>query len=179
MCSARQLLLDDIGYSAWANQCLLEGCSALTAEEIECNLRISHSSVLETLRHIYDGERVWLDCLLTTAEGGTWRLPSDPEPGVSELSLTTLQKIWPELWTGYRHWLEELAEIGVNTELIVQLPNGSDPCLRRWKILRHVLEHSTLHRGQVVGMIRMLGHQPPAIQRMDYYLTGEPATRTR
>jgi uncharacterized damage-inducible protein DinB len=45
--------------------------------------------------------------------------------------------------------------------------------------LRHVLEHSTLHRGQVVGMIRMLGHQPPAIQRMDYYLTGEPATRTR
>jgi uncharacterized damage-inducible protein DinB len=37
-----------------------------------------------------------------------------------------------------------------------------------------VLEHSIMHRGQVVGMIRMLGHQPPPNSPMDYYLAGEP-----
>jgi uncharacterized damage-inducible protein DinB len=31
-----------------------------------------------------------------------------------------------------------------------------------------------MHRGQVVGMIRMLGHLPPAVSPMDYYLAGEP-----
>jgi uncharacterized damage-inducible protein DinB len=46
--------------------------------------------------------------------------------------------------------------------------------LARGKILRHVLEHSTLHRGQIVGMIRMLGYTPPSIHRMDWYLAGEP-----
>jgi uncharacterized damage-inducible protein DinB len=34
------------------------------------------------------------------------------------------------------------------------------------------LEHSTLHRGQIVGMIRMLGHAPPAIHRLDFELAG-------
>jgi uncharacterized damage-inducible protein DinB len=57
--------------------------------------------------------------------------------------------------------------------LTVQLPERVER-FPRWKILRHVLEHSTMHRGQVVGMIRMLGHQPPAINAMDYYLAGKP-----
>jgi uncharacterized damage-inducible protein DinB len=61
-------------------------------------------------------------------------------------------------------------------ELRVQLPGDIEPNLTRWKILRHVLEHSTLHRGQIIGMIRMLGHTPPAIQRMDLYLAGETET---
>jgi uncharacterized damage-inducible protein DinB len=110
------VLLADIRHSAWANRSLLDGCSALTSDELERELRISHSSILATLRHIYDGERVWLDCLRTTPDLGTWRV----------------------------------------------LPGEVEQRFPRWRILRHVLEHSTLHRGQVVGMIRMLGHQPPA-----------------
>ena len=57
---------------------------------------------------------------------------------------------------------------------MLQLPGGVERRFPRWKILRHVLVHSTLHRGQIVGMIRMLGHQPPANSPMDYYLAGEP-----
>jgi uncharacterized damage-inducible protein DinB len=63
-------------------------------------------------------------------------------------------------------------EAGLGVELTVLLPGELEPSLPRWKILRHVLEHSTLHRGQIVGMIRMLGHTPPGIHRMDFYLAG-------
>jgi uncharacterized damage-inducible protein DinB len=167
-----QLLLNDIGRSAWANHCLLEGCSALTAEELECDLRISHTSILSTLRHIYDGERVWFDCLRTTADLGTWRLPQGPAP---QYSLDTLRQSWPELWKGFARWLEEMPETGLEIELNLQLPGGVERRFPRWKILRHVLEHSTMHRGQVVGMIRMLGYQPPPNSPMDYYLASEPA----
>jgi uncharacterized damage-inducible protein DinB len=61
-------------------------------------------------------------------------------------------------------------------ELMLHLPGGVEQRFPRWIILRHVLEHSTLHRGQVVGMIRMLGHRPPANSPMDYHLAGESNT---
>jgi uncharacterized damage-inducible protein DinB len=166
----KELLVSDVRYSAWANQRVLDACSALTAEEIERDLRISHSSILSTLRHICDGERVWLDCLRTTVDGGTWRLPQGAAP---ELSFDALRQYWPELWNGYRLWLEGISETDLGAEVIVQLPGELEPSLARWKILRHVLEHSTLHRGQIIGMIRMLSHTPPAIQRMDFCLAGD------
>jgi uncharacterized damage-inducible protein DinB len=53
---------------------------------------------------------------------------------------------------------------------MLQLPGGIEPSFPRWQILRHVLSHSTMHRGQIVGMIRMLGHHPPPSSFMDYYL---------
>ena len=163
---AKQLLLSDVSYSAWANQCLLNSCSALTAEELVRDLDISHSSILATLGHIFDGERVWFLCLSTTADLGTWRLPQRPAP---ELSLDLLSQRWPEVWQGFERWIEDRSESDLGVELTIQLPGGVDRRFARWKILRHVLDHSTLHRGQVVGMIRMLCHQPPAINRMDYF----------
>jgi uncharacterized damage-inducible protein DinB len=166
---AKQLLLEDLRYSAWANQLLIEGCSALTAQELERDLRISRASILATLRHISDGERVWHICLTTTPDLGTWRLPtgSPPEPAFEAI----LQN-WPEVWNGYGRWLEKLPEASLEVELMIQFPGGVDRRLPCWQILRHVLDHSSMHRGQVVGMIRMLGHQPPAINRTDYYLAG-------
>ena len=38
MSFAKRLLLSDIGYSAWANQRLLYGCSAFTIEELNRDL---------------------------------------------------------------------------------------------------------------------------------------------
>ena len=170
----KQLLLTDLRHSAWADQRLLEGCTALTAEELGRDFRISHINILATLRHIYDGQSVWLLCLRTTADLGTWRLPQGPAP---ELALDALRQIWPEIWDGFDHWLDNLPEGHLGIELTLQLPGGIERRFPRWKILRHVLEHSALHRGQVVGMIRMLGHQPPANSFMDYYLAGEPAVK--
>jgi uncharacterized damage-inducible protein DinB len=187
MAAAKTLLLADIEYSGWANQRLLEACSALAAEEVERDLNVSHVSILATLRHICDGEKVWLDCLSTTAAGESWRLPMGAVP---EPSLDELKQIWPPLWGGYRRWLSGLPDesareagvggnescgAGLGIELIVQLPDGTAPRLARWKILRHVLDHSIFHRGQLVGMIRSLGHTPPAINRMDYWLVNPSA----
>lgn len=165
------MLLNDVRRSAWADRLLLEGCAALTAEELARDFRISHTDILSTLCHTYDGERVWLDCLQTTADLGTWRLPQGPAPAYS---LDFLRQRWHELWNGFERWVEEVPETSLGIELNLQLPGGIERHLPRWKILRHVLAHSQLHRGQVVGMIRMLGHPPPPNSPMDFYLAGEP-----
>ncbi|HTC47568.1 MAG TPA: DinB family protein [Candidatus Aquilonibacter sp.] len=167
MSFAKRLLLSDIGYSAWANQRLLYGCSAFTIEELNRDLHISHSGILATLSHIYDGERVWLHCLRTTADLGTWQLPQGPAP---QYSLDDIKQSWPEIWEGFSRWLEDLPESGLSVELTIRFADEVEANLARWKILRHVLAHSTFHRGQIVGMFRILHRKPPAINPMDYFL---------
>ena len=153
---------DDIGYSAWANLKLLN--AGLSAAELEQEMHVSHSNVLATLRHVYDAERVWLDCVRTPDEG-IYVLPQEPS---LEHSLDELKNHWPKIWEGYCEWIKGLAENVLDSEIILELPNGQHRFSRE-KILRHILDHSQFHRGQVVAMIRALGHRPPAINRMDYF----------
>jgi uncharacterized damage-inducible protein DinB len=165
MSFAKQLLLTDIDYSAWSNHRLLEACSTYPAEELVHDLRLPHTSILSTLQHVYDAEKVWLDGIRTT-DLGHYLLPQDPAPA---LSLNALKQSWPELWEAYHQWIQVQSEGSLGTDILVQLP-GSMPKLARWKILRHLLDHSQFHRGQIVATIRALGHCPPAINRMDYFL---------
>jgi uncharacterized damage-inducible protein DinB len=167
MPSAGDLFLSDINYSAWADQQLLDASSSLPDDHLRQDLRLSHTSIIATLRHIHDGERVWLDGIRDTSDGGIYVLPQTPSP---ELSLDDLKRHWPKLWNGYREWLGEQCEL--DSEIIVQLPDKA-PRFRRRDILRHVLDHSQFHRGQIVAMFRALGHCPPAINRMDYFLCSD------
>ncbi|HEY1657542.1 MAG TPA: DinB family protein [Candidatus Sulfotelmatobacter sp.] len=156
--STKQLFASDLHYSSWATRRLLEACAALSAEELERDLRLSHKNILSTLQHICDGERIWLDCLSTTAAGGNWTLPPDPAP---KLTLNDLAQKWPDLWQGYEKWLVELPDAAseLEAEVFVKIPDGRVPRFTRWHILRHVLDHSQFHRGQLIGMIRNLGHR--------------------
>jgi uncharacterized damage-inducible protein DinB len=93
--------------------------------------------------------------------------------------LDELQRQWPGFWEGYRSWVENASENSLSVEITVYLPGDVKPRFSRWQILRHVLEHSTFHRGQIIAMIRALGQRPPAINRMDYYLAGESGPHSR
>jgi uncharacterized damage-inducible protein DinB len=168
MSFAKQLLLTDINYSVWSNRHLLEACSTYPAEELVRDLRLPHTSILSTLQHVYDAERVWLDGI-RTIDLGRYLLPQGPAPA---LSLDALKQSWPELWDAYHQWIQVQSEASLGTDIVVQLPD-SMPKLARWKILRHLLDHSQFHRGQIVATIRALGHCPPAINRMDYFLRGD------
>ena len=63
MSIAKQALLTEVDYTAWANRQLLEACAVITAAEFERDLGASHGSIAGTLRHIFDAERVWLNRL--------------------------------------------------------------------------------------------------------------------
>ena len=44
--------------------------------------------------------------------------------------------------------------------------NGGLPA---WQIVMHVVNHATLHRGQIVGMLRQLGVKPPTTDIVFHY----------
>jgi uncharacterized damage-inducible protein DinB len=74
-----------------------------------------------------------------------------PEPDLHEL-----QQSWPAVWEGLHQFFETLPE----TELAGEL-SGNDCSIARWELLLHIVNHATLHRGQVMGMLRQFGKQPP------------------
>ena len=166
MSSMKQGLVWDLAYSGWANRKLIEGCWTLTREELNRDLGSSHKNIIATLRHIYYAERVWLWRLRTDAmpraiEIGDQSLFRDPDP---EPNLFEVRERWPDISNGLSQYVENMLEADLDADL-----RGPDAAIPKWKLLLHIVNHSTLHRGQVVSMMRQLGKKPPNVDVMSFY----------
>ena len=64
--------------------------------------------------------------------------------------------------------ISELDEEQLQAELAFKLLSGDASSMRLVYQMQHVVNHATLHRGQVVGMIRQLGIEPPATDLIFY-----------
>jgi uncharacterized damage-inducible protein DinB len=168
MGSVKPTLLTDLQYSAWANQCLLAACKPLTVAEQTRDLGLSHHSVLETMQHIYLSERFWSDCLLADALPALEKIGMPAGP--PNLHLEELQRAWPKVWSALEQWLASVPEEELTHTLPCRVSAESNFLFTRWQLLRHLVNHSTLHRGQVVSMLRMLGNTPPNVDLMSYLL---------
>jgi uncharacterized damage-inducible protein DinB len=117
--------------------------------------------VLGTLVHTFAADRVWLA-----------RLQGSPRPGfVSEQDhqLSVLQTEWPDV---HRQW-DELAA-GWTDEAVGRDLTYQDKCGNTWtqpvgKLVMHVVNHATHHRGQASGFLRSMGHAPPQVDLIAYY----------
>jgi uncharacterized damage-inducible protein DinB len=163
MSQLKELLAAHTGYSAWATKQILDVCLSLTSKQLDLGQGASHSSILGTLRHTHDGERVWLRRLI---EVDNDRLPTGTPP---EHSFEFLVESWPELWLGYREWLESASDAALVFEIATVLPDGTDLFVPRWQIVLHAINHTTFHRGQIITMLRAFGIQPPNTDLTRYY----------
>ena len=166
MSQLKELLLSQIAHSAWATGQFLGACSGLTADQLDRGLGASHSSIIQTYCHIYDCERVWMRRLI--ASSGEQRLPPGPAP---ELTFGFLVQSRSALWQTYFDWIESAKEAQLAEVLTTVLPDGKPVSVPRWQILLHTVNHATLHRGQIVSMLRTLGVTPPNTDLTAYWLT--------
>ena len=61
-----------------------------------------------------------------------------------------------------------LDEERLSAELPFRLLSGHPNSMRLVDQMQHIANHATMHRGQVVGMIRQLGFEPPATDLLFY-----------
>jgi uncharacterized damage-inducible protein DinB len=61
-----------------------------------------------------------------------------------------------------------LDESALAAELSFKLLSGDPSSMPLVNQMQHVVNHATMHRGQVVGMIRQLGLEPPATDLLFY-----------
>ncbi len=150
-----------IRYSGWASRKVLEAALALSPEDQAKPMSVSHESIAKTLTHIFFADAIWYSRI---AE------PGYPVPSHDELpSFDFVVHEWPRLQAKWEAW----ADAATDADLARQVPFKSrfvgDAGLPAWQIVMHVVNHGTLHRGQIVGMLRQLGAKPPVTDIVFYY----------
>ena len=140
-------------YNQWANRRALTAAAQLTEEQLTRDLGTSHGSVFGTLAHILSWEWRWLGRWL-----GPAAVPSPDPSGCA--SLLALQTRWGELEQAQDDFLAGLSPTSLATKVTYENPPGTAWTYSLEHLLRHVVNHSTYHRGQVTTLLRQLGAHP-------------------
>ena len=160
-------------YTEWANGLALSAAAELSAEDLHRDFRISHGSVLGTLTHMAGAEWIWLERWhgRSPAKAEAWALWT-PEACPD---LATLNYRWRELIDRRAGFLSAVDEARLAAELPFKLLSGDPNSMRLVDQMQHVANHATMHRGQVVGMIRQMGIAPPSTDLLFYLRREIPA----
>jgi uncharacterized damage-inducible protein DinB len=160
-------------YTEWANGLAFNAAAGLTEENLRRDFGISHRSILGTLVHMAGAEWIWLE---------RWHGHSPPKKEAWSLwtdeacpDLKTLNERWREVIDRRTRFISELDESRLMSELSFKLLSGDPNSMRLVDQMQHVANHATMHRGQVVGMIRQLGLAPPSTDLLFYLRREIPA----
>jgi uncharacterized damage-inducible protein DinB len=136
-------------YDRWANTKVLDACRKLTAEQYVAEPIPGWSSVRSTINHI-----------ALATEFNLRPLAVDPDDRIpTEAELATVDDAARLLERAHRRFEElrpTLTPEWLNTLLTLRAI-GRTFTLPRWAILRHIVNHSTYHRGQVASKLKRFG----------------------
>jgi uncharacterized damage-inducible protein DinB len=160
-------------YTEWANDLAFNAATQLSNENLRRDFGISHKSIFGTLAHMAGAEWIWLERWHDRSPAGkeAWSLWTTESCG----DLATLKDRWREVVERRTRFVSELDEAGLMAELPFKLLSGDPGSMRLVDQMRHVTNHATLHRGQVVGMVRQLGIAPPSTDLLFYLRREIPA----
>jgi len=140
-------------YDRRANRKVLDACRKLTGEQYFAEPVPGWSSVRSTISHI----ALATEFNLRTLEGDRdERMPTEAE-------LVTVDDVAQLLKRAYRRFEElrpALTPERLNSVLTLRAI-GRTFTLPRWAILRHIVNHSTYHRGQVASKLKRFGIEQP------------------
>jgi len=166
---------DVFTYTDWANARVLDAAEKLPPEELLRDVRISQKSILGTLLHVAGADRIWLERWVGNSPVGpdVWAgwTPDDAR------SLEQVRGKWQPIIDRRNAYLDSIADADLSRELAYKRFTGEAYSLPLLHQLQHVVNHATLHRGQVVGMIRQLGIVPPTTDLLFYLMeTRQPSS---
>jgi uncharacterized damage-inducible protein DinB len=153
-------------YTEWANDLAMGAAANLSDENLRRDFGISHKSIFGTLVHMAGAEWIWWERWngRSPAKAEAWSLWSTD----SCADLVALKQRWTDLVNGRTQFISKLDEERLAGELAFKLLSGDPNSMRLVDQMQHVVNHATMHRGQIVGMIRQLGIDPPATDLLFY-----------
>lgn len=153
-------------YTEWANDLAMDATVKLSNEHLCHDFGISHGSIFGTLLHMAGADWIWLERWngRSPTKNEAWSLwTTDACP-----QLATLRDRWANLIDERRRFIAGVDEERLSAELSFKLLSGDPNSMRLVDQMQHIANHATMHRGQVVGMIRQLGFEPPATDLLFY-----------
>ena len=151
------ILGDAFGHHVWASIRMLDACAALDEAQLSTTVPGTYGSIIDTLRHLVDGDVFYLDVLL----GG------DPEPfDKAGSDIPTLRAVMEAHDGVWQHLIR--GELDPNQDVVEYEASGYETHAPLGIRLGQALYHGTDHRSQVCTALTSLGIEPPAIEVWDY-----------
>ena len=142
-------------HNNWANQKIIEACSALSDEQLDAEPQsITKGTIRRTLTHLVGSQNGYLS-LLT--------LPVEERSSARARTFVELQESIIKSGEG----LLALAR-GEKRPLNSQLQTANEYFVEAWVVMLQVINHATEHREQIKSMLTALGVTPPDIDGWDY-----------
>ena len=142
-------------FNAWASRRIFDGAAQLAAADYLRDLKSSHGGIHGTLSHIVWAEQLWLH-----------RWLGKPAPAVPQgkdlASLAHVRARWDEVEAERGSFLRDLTESKLRDTIAIKPTTGGEYRHSFGDMLRHVVGHSSYHRGQVITLMRQLGVKPPS-----------------
>jgi uncharacterized damage-inducible protein DinB len=149
-------------YDKWATDRLLGVVGTLHDDQYARNLNSSHGGIRGTMIHTYGAEWIWLE---------RWKGTS-PTALIKEEDLPTfplLKEKWDALRGEIDGFVRDLSDERLQAQLMYRDLKGNQYTQPLWQQMQHLINHSTYHRGQVVGMLRQVGVKPVNTDLITYF----------
>lgn len=138
-------------FNRWANAKMLDACRKLTAEQYVAEPVPGWPSVRATVYHIALVTELWLRGLANDPDDS---LPTETEfPTVEDA-----QRLLDRAYRRFDDLLPTLTAERLATPIALQR-RGRTITLPPWAVLRHIVNHTTYHRGQVASKLKRFGIQ--------------------
>jgi uncharacterized damage-inducible protein DinB len=150
------LLADAFNHHVWASVRVLDACAALDDARLATTVPGTYGSILDTLRHLVDGDVFYLDVLRGRSE------PFDKERSDIPMLRAVMEAHGP-VWQGLLAGDPDPSTVVVEYE-----DSGYETHAPLGIRLAQALYHGTDHRSQVCTALTSLGIEPPAIEVWDF-----------
>ncbi len=152
-------------YNYWARDRQLQTCAGLTEEQFLRPLGNSFPSLRDTMTHLLAVEWLWLE----RWRGRSPRTLLAPEEFPT---LAVLSQRWLTVEREMREYLAGLSEDALERTVPYINAKGETWTYELWRMMVHLLNHQSYHRGQVTTLMRQLGVQPPQVDFLVAYDMG-------
>ncbi len=146
-----QSLLD---FHYWARDRVFEAVQTLPPDDFARPLGNSFESVRDTLAHTYGADWIWQ----ARWEG---HAPTVLPPATQFADLDAIRTAWADVEERTRALVSRLGESGIQKRMEYRAMDGTVLSQVFSRMLQHVVNHGSYHRGQVTTLLRQLGAAPP------------------
>lgn len=140
-------------FNRWANAKMLDACRKLTPEQYIAEPVPGWSSVRATVFHIALVTELWLR--------GLENDPDDSIPAEAEVAtIDDAERLLDRAYQRFDRMLPMLTPERL-AAIVTFRRRGRTATLPAWAVLRHVVNHTTYHRGQVASKLKRFGVVQP------------------
>ncbi len=143
-------LLQLFAYNQWANLRMLEAANSLSLQDLKRSHGHSWDSIHGVLVHMMAAEWIWLRRL--QGQSPKALLSPDEFPTIEAIRMR-----WSTVSANIFAFIREQDAQSLQQDVHYRNTKGKPFTLTAWKILVHVANHATHHRGELAAMFAMIG----------------------